>query len=341
MKAKPITLKEIAARLNVSLSTVSRALHKHPSIGISTQLKVEKLAKELNYEPNQTAIFFQKGKTYTIGVILPDLSEAFFSTAISAIEDAAYGRDYTVLLAQSHDDGEREKKLVEKMKKHRVDGLIVSVSKTTFTFDHFENLKSYNIPVVFFDRIPPIKDIHFVGCDITAGSVEAVTYLLRKGHRSIGLINGPPALAASGERKDGYIKAMIKNGLKYDPSLIVSCDLTEEGTKQALEKLLANKRPPTAIVAFNDYVSLYAIMHTRNLNINLADLQFVSYANLPLINFMDRVPVASVEQFPYQQGKKAAVILLDLLTNTDQSFHESQGYYRIVLKPQLVENRSI
>src|ERR1700728_2458773 len=103
MSSKPITIKEIASILNISVSTVSRALHDHPSIGLTTRLKVKKLAKELNYEPNQTAIFFQKGKTYTIGVILPELSESFFSTAVSAIEDTAYKKNYTVLLAQSHD----------------------------------------------------------------------------------------------------------------------------------------------------------------------------------------------------------------------------------------------
>ncbi len=340
MEGKPTTLKEIAKILKVSVSTVSRALHKHPSIGITTQQKVQKLAKELNYEPNQTAIFFQKGRTFTIGVILPELSEAFFSTAISAIEDTAFQRDYTVLLAQSHDDEEKEKQLVEKMKNHRVDGLLVSVSKTTANFDHFELLKHYNIPVVFFDRVPPLKNIHYVACNIETGSIEAVTYLLQKGHRSIGLINGPAALSASGERREGYIKAMTKNRLKFDPSLIVSCDLTEEGTKIALDHLLANKRSPTAIVTFNDYVSLYAIKHARNLNINLdKELEFVSYANLPLINYMDHVPIASVEQFPYLQGQKAADILLDLLSNKQQSPDENQGFYKVIIESQLVENK--
>lgn len=340
MSAKPATIKEIAKILNVSISTVSRALHKHPSIGLNTQLKVQKLAKELNYEPNQTAISFQKGKTYTVGVILPELSEAFFSAAVSAIEDTAYKRNYTVLLAQSHDDEEKEKQLVEKMKNHRVDGLLVSVAKTTASFAHFDMLKRYNIPVVFFDRIPPIKNIHYVACNMETGSIEAVNYLLQKGHRSIGMINGPPTLAASGERKEGYIKAMTKNRLKFDPSLIISCDLTEKSTQVALEVLMANKRRPTAIVTFNDYVSLYAIKHARHLNINLnKDLQFVSYANLPLINYMDNVPVASVEQFPYLQGQKAADILLDLLASKPQSADEVQAYYKVIVESQLVENR--
>jgi DNA-binding LacI/PurR family transcriptional regulator len=338
MKGKPTTIKEIATLLNVSVSTVSRALHKHPSIGLTTQLKVQKLAKELNYEPNQTAIFFQQGKTYTIGVILPELSEAFFSAAISAIEDTAYKRNYTVLLAQSHDDAEKEKQLVEKMKNHRVDGLLVSVSKTTSSFDHFDMLKRYNIPVVFFDRIPPIKNIHYVACNMETGSMEAVNYLLQKGHRSIGMINGPQTLAASGERKEGYIKAVTKNRLKFDPTLVVSSDLTEKGTQAALENLLANKRRPTAIVTFNDYVALYAINHARNLKVNLdKDLQFVSYANLPIINYMDYVPIASVEQFPYLQGQKAADILMDLLSQKEQP-SDVQAYYKVIVESQLVEN---
>lgn len=340
MKRTPVTIKQIATLLNVSVSTVSRALHKHPSIGLVTQLKVQKLAKELNYEPNQTAIFFQKGKTYTIGVILPELSEAFFSAAISAIEDTAYKRNYTVLLAQSHDDEEKEKQLVEKMKNHRVDGLLVSVSKTTSNFEHFDMLKRYNIPVVFFDRIPPLKNIHYVACNMETGSMEAVNYLLQKGHRSIGMINGPATLAASGERKEGYMKAILKCRIKYDPSLVVSCDLTESGTCKALDSLIANKRNPTAIVAFNDYVFLYAVNHALRLKIDLGkDLQFVSYANLPIINYLNYVPMASVEQFPYLQGQKAADILLDLLTQKEQPVDEGQAYYKVIIESKLVENK--
>ncbi|PST84829.1 LacI family transcriptional regulator [Pedobacter yulinensis] len=337
MQQKPTTIKEIAKKLNISISTVSRALHDHPSIGLITRQKVKRMAEEMNYEPNQTAILFQKGKTYTIGVILPELSEDFFSSAISAIEDVANKRNYNVLLAQSHDDQDKEKQLVEKMKNHRVDGLLVSVAKTTSTFEHFDMLKRYNIPVVFFDRVPPLKDIHYVACNMETGSIEAVNYLLKKGHRSIGMINGPATLAASGQRKEGYVKAMLKNRLKFDPSLIVGCDLTESGTIRALDELLDNRRRPTAIVTFNDYVSLYAIRHARKLGIDLAsDLDFVSYANLPIINFMDHTPIASVEQFPYVQGQRAADILFDLLNS--KSEEGQAAFYKIVIESQLVES---
>jgi LacI family transcriptional regulator, repressor for deo operon, udp, cdd, tsx, nupC, and nupG len=339
MTEKPATIKEIAKSLNISVSTVSRALHDHPSIGITTKIRVKQKAIELNYEPNHAAIHFQKGKTFTLGVILPELSESFFSSAISGIEDTAYQRNYTVLFAQSHDDEEQEKKLVEKMKNQRVDGLLVSISKNTSNYEHFEMLKNQNIPVVFFDRVPALKNINYVNCNIETGTFDAVTFLLKKGHRSIGLLNGPTSLQATIERKEGYIKAMVKNRLKFDPSLVINCDLTEEGTINAMDKLLNNKRKPTAIVTFNDYVALYAIRHARTLGIKInEDIDFVSYANLPIINYMDHVPLASVEQFPYQQGQKATDILLDRISKVPMKADADQAFYRITIDSKLIVN---
>ncbi len=338
MSRKPITIKEIAKKLNISVSSVSRALHDHPSIGLSTRIKVKKMAEQLGYTPNLAAISFQKGKTNTIGVIVPELSEAFFATAISAIENVANQRNYTVLFAQSHDDEQKEKQLVEKMLNHRVDGLLVSVAKNTSDFSHIEVFKKNKIPLVFFDCIPPIKDIHYVVCNMETGTLEAVNYLLKQGHRSIGLINGPSALYASKERKEGYIKAFTKNRLKYDPTLVTDCDLSEKSTEEALELLLSNKRRPTAIVTFNDYIALYAINHAKKLGLDIAkDIEFVSYSNLPLFKFMDFGPKASVEQFPYRQGEKSAEILLDLIHQHEHSTEDGNAYYKVFIESQLIE----
>src|SRR5689334_17533228 len=178
MDQKPATIKEIAMRLNVSVSTVSRALHNHPSIGLHTRMQVKKLATELHYEPNQAAISFKKGRTFTIGVILPNLGEEFFSMAINSIEDMASKNNYTVLIGQSHDDKEREKKIVETMRKHRVDGLLASISKNTDSYEHFEELKKYKIPVVFFDRVPQSKDVYKVSCSLKRSSIDMVDWLI-------------------------------------------------------------------------------------------------------------------------------------------------------------------
>lgn len=336
MSAKLPTIKEIAKQLNISASTVSRALNGHPGIGLRTRTRVQELASQLNYEPNQTALFFQQRKTYTIGVILPELSELFFSASISGIEDAAEKNNYTVLLGQSHDSEEREKKIVETMKNHRVDGLIVSIAKNTTNYDHFEALKKYGIPVVYFDRIPNMANIHYVACNMASGTIQAINYLFKNGHRVIGMINGPEKLFASQERKQGYQQAMSKSRLKFDPSLVVNTDLTQEGTYRATEELLKSKRKPTAIVAFNDYVAMdavkCAVTHKRKIN---KDLCFVSYANLPISNYTAYPPMASVEQFPYQQGQKATEILLELLSQSDND-QQNSTYYKIILDSQLV-----
>ena len=200
-------------RLNVSVSTVSRALHNHPSIGLRTKMQVQKLAEELNYEPNQAAISFKQGKTFTIGVILPNLGEQFFSTAINGVEDVASQNNYTVLIGQSHDDIEREKKIVDTMRRHRVDGLIVSLSKNTTSYEHFEQLEKYSIPVVFFDRVPDTPEAYSVSCNLRNSSVELVDWLVSKGHNHIGFIKGPDTMLPSLERLNGYLEGLKKNKL--------------------------------------------------------------------------------------------------------------------------------
>lgn len=340
MSLKQPTIKEIARKLNISISTVSRALHDHPSIGLRTKTRVKELARELEYEPNQTAIFFQQRKTFTIGVILPELSENFFSTAMSGIEDAAYKKSYTVLIGQSHDSEEREKQIVETMKKHRVDGLIISIAKNTVDYEHFHSLKRSHIPVVFFDRIPKMDSIHYVACNMESGTVQAVSYLLKLGHRVIGMINGPEKLQASVDRLDGYMKALKKHRLKYDPNLIIGSDLTKEGTEDAMRQLLTQRRKPTAIVAFNDYIVLDAVNYARKMKLKInKDITFVSYANQPLSHYMAYPPLASVEQYPYLQGQKATETLLELLSREDSEV-ENNAYYRIILESQLVVTES-
>jgi LacI family repressor for deo operon, udp, cdd, tsx, nupC, and nupG len=336
MTGKPATLKEIAHRLNISISTASRALNNEKGIGLGTRNRVKALAQELNYEPNQTAICFQQGRTFTIGVIVPELSEAFFSKSISGIEDVAEKNNYSVLIAQSHDNKEREKKIIETMKKNRVDGLIVSISKSTDNYDHFEILGKYNIPIVFFDRIPKMPNIHSVTCNMEAGTIQAINFILKRGHRVVGMINGPKYLIASEERLKGYMAALSKKRLKFDPSIIVSTDLTIEGTHYAMRELLSSKRKITAIVTFNDYVALDAVKFAQqnNLRIN-KDISFISYANLPISNYSAFPPLASVEQFPYEQGKKAVETLLELLVKTKVEARD-KTFYKSVIDSKLV-----
>lgn len=337
MENKPTTIKEIANKLNVSVSTVSRALHNHPSIGLRTKMQVQKLAEELRYEPNLAAISFKQGKTLTVGVILPNLGEEYFSMAINGIEDIATLNNYTVLIGQSHDEAEREMKIVDSMRRHRVDGMLVSLAKTTKSYEHFEQLKKYNIPVVFFDRVPDLQEAYCVSCNLENSSVELVDWLVKKGHKRIGFIKGPDSIILSQERLNGYYKGLENHKLKPERSLIVSTDLSKEKTTDAIHKLLALKSRPTAVITFNDYVALDAIKYTRAQGIKVnKDIFFVSYANLPITSYLDEPPLASVEQFPYQQAEKATEMLFQLINNKD----ENKDFPRkVILESKLVINK--
>jgi LacI family repressor for deo operon, udp, cdd, tsx, nupC, and nupG len=328
------TIKEMARRLNVSASTISRALSDHPRIGLKTKEKVRKLAHELGYEPNSQAIFFKKQKTFVIGVILPSIREEFFSQAISGIEATTIQSKYTILFGQSYDDYNREVIVAETMKRQRVDGLIISLSKETNRLSHLEAFKKINIPVVYFDRVPASEKNHKVFCNMKKGTIEMVNWLFAKSIRRIALINGPQALFASKERLAGYIEGMAKHKLKVDMQLVEETDFSSGSTYRAVTKLLALKKRPEAIISFNDYVHMDAVKAALQQRIKVnKEMLFASYSNLNITGYTSHPPAASVEQYPYEQGKIAAEILFKIL-NTPQDAPES--YIKHQIDPILI-----
>lgn len=327
MKNAPPTLKEIAKRLKLSTSTVSRALKDHPSIGLVTTMRVKKLAEELNYEPNNRAIFFKQQKTFTIGVVLPSLSESFFSTAISAIENKASEEDYTVILGQSLDDEKRQFRILETLRKHRVDGIIVSVAKNTSNFEFIETLDKAGIPIVFFDCVPDRDDVVRIVSDLKPGIMEAIDTFVSCGHHRIALINGPQTLLASRERLEGYKQGLKKKNIPFSEDYVFTSDLSEEDNKRVMIDLVALPDRPSAIICFSDYVALdtMKVAKEKGLNIN-QDVSFISFSNFPIWNHIENKPMASIEQFAGKQAEKAADILFDLI-NKDQSIEKKLTSY--------------
>ncbi|MBL7872290.1 MAG: LacI family DNA-binding transcriptional regulator [Cyclobacteriaceae bacterium] len=336
MKKRAPTIKEIAKMLNLSVSTVSRALHDNTHISPATIKRVKEVAEELEYEPNQMAMFLQSGKTFTLGVIIPHLSEAFFSEAISGIEDYASEHNYNVLMGQSHDSVDREKKIVGAMKNHRVDGILVSIAKNSKDFNHFEILQKYEIPVVFFDRVPERAEFNTVTCKMETGMFEAVDFLAKKGHTRIAFMNGPRDLLATRERQMGYESSLKALHLINNAEYVVHSDLSSESTHRAMQQLITLNPKPTAVIAFNDYVALDAMQYARKMNIQInQDISFVSFANLPINNYMENPPLASVEQFPYRQGQRATELLLQILS-IPKNKREQEVIRKIILEPRLV-----
>ncbi|MFC0184124.1 DNA-binding transcriptional regulator, LacI/PurR family [Pseudarcicella hirudinis] len=326
------TMKEIAKELGTSVSTVSRALQNHPRIGLRMKERVKELALKLNYVPNSTAIHLKKKRNYNIGIVLPYLTEQFFSLAITGIEDILFEKGYRALVVQSRNDYEREKQSITSLIQHGVDGIIVSVASETYNYSHFNELNSHGIPIVFFDRVVKILPNSCVYGDIAIGAFEAVEYLISQGMTKIALLNGPSTLIASDERLTGYIKALKKHDAQININYIKSVDLSKEDTIRKTHELLNLEEPPQAVLAFHDYVALDSmqICRERGFAIN-KDIFFVSFSNLSFCSYLEQPPIASVEQFPYEMGEKAAKILIKAIEHPADYIRQE-----IIIKSKLV-----
>lgn len=302
------------------MSTVSRALSDHPRIGLKTKEAIRKIAEELGYEPNPKAIFFKQQKSFVIGVVVPHITEDFFSHSINGIEDTAIEYGYTILFGQSHDSLEKEKQVVNAIKRQRVDGLLISLSKETNHYEHLETLEKLNIPIVYFDRVPPRDKVNKVYCNLYTGMVEMIEWLFKNGRKRIAFINGPNEIAASRDRFDGYVQGISKRKLKVDMQMVEQTDLSEKSTAAAVERLLALKRRPDAIITFNDYVHLDAVKYARYMGIKINDeIVFASFANISMNKYAAYPPAVSIDQFPYKQGKAAMELIIDILKHKELS----------------------
>jgi DNA-binding LacI/PurR family transcriptional regulator len=331
------TIKEIAQKLSISISTVSRALQNHPRIGLRTREKVNDLAKKLNYTPNPAALSLKKNTTRNIGVILPNLQEEFFSLSITAIEDIVSDKGYNVFISQSRDTLAKEEKAIKSFINSRVDGIIASISAETYQYRHFKELESFGIPIVFFDRTPKVFPCFKVRSNVMDGAFAAVEFLAQKGARHIALLNGPAFLEISDERQQGYLSAIKQLGLSTTPAYVKSTDLSTEDTSKKMLDLLALPQPPDAVLAFNDYVALDAMRACKQKGIlPNSEVLFASFANLPITTYMDNPPIASVEQFAYQMGEKAAHLLINVMENSHQDDAEPLSFEEIIVHTQLI-----
>lgn len=309
-----ITIKDIAAKLGISPSTVSRALKDHPDISDATKKAVKDLAEEWDYQPNSIALSLRSRKSNIIGVIVPQIVHHFFSTVISGIEDVAYNAGYNVMVCQSNEKYEREKADINALVSSRAEGLLVSFSKETSDFSHLTRLQKKGIPLVFFDRISEEMDTSSVIVDDYGGAFRATEHLIEQGCKRIAHLAGPKHLLLSQNRLEGYQEALEKHGLPVDESLIVECDdeLTvtpNKGIEQTLH-LLNLPEPPDGIFANNDMTAIGAIKAIGSKGLKVPDdVAVVGYSDW-LLSAMMEPSLTMVAQPGYEMGKAAAEILL-------------------------------
>ncbi|MBW3468185.1 LacI family DNA-binding transcriptional regulator [Arthrospiribacter ruber] len=339
MKLGQATIKDIARELNVSSSTVSRALKDYPGISDETKRRVKELADKLNYRPNAVALSLRKSKSFTIGVIIPEVVHFFFSTVISGIEEVAFSNGYNVILCQTNERLDREKSSIDTMLSNQIDGLLVSFSKETTEFDHFSKLMDLDFPIVFFDRLPEIPNAVNVTVNDFEGAYQAVKHLLEQGYKRIVHLAGPSNLAISKKRKEGYLKALAEAGIEADESLIIECPGGNEKesfdvTKQLFEN---EKNRPDAIFAHHDIVAAGAMMALKSLDLRIPeDVGLVGYSNWQFSSMIDP-PLSTVSQPGFKIGETAITMLLEMI---DKKRDYKSEPVQVVLDTELLVRKS-
>ncbi len=304
---KGVTIKDIARRLNMSISTVSKALNNNPVIAVLTRERVQKFARECNYIPNEAARHFQQNKSMNLGVIMPDLLDQFYVLAVNGIEDVAYKTNYNVIVTQSHERLRKEEMVIENMIRNRVDGVIIAVTKNTTSTEKFKRLLQTGIPVVFLSRSFYEPAFDYVCTNNEDGAMKAMKFLFGRGHRRIAHLMGPKTFQTSYLRLDGYKKALRRQGIGFSEELVEEVDLTPGQTIAAVDRLMQLKDPPTAFFTFKNYISLDVIRHlNKNFPERAKKIDVVGFGNLPLLQHLDHKPAASIDENSYQMGVKAA-----------------------------------
>ncbi|MDN3687604.1 LacI family DNA-binding transcriptional regulator [Cyclobacterium jeungdonense] len=337
MKRRHATLSDIAKALNVSASTVSRALHDSPLIRKETKDSVIAMAKALNYQPNQQAIGLLNKKTKIIGVIVPEITGYFFATAINGLQDFVENTGYKLIIGQSNESFDQEAKLMETLSLARVDGLIISPTSETTSNIHLEKFRESGIPVVVFDRDCPnfLSDKVFV--DDYEGAFQAVDYLIKTGCRKIAHLGGPANLTTCRCRKRGYLDALTQNGITPDPQLILEVPgFTPDCGEEIIRDLLDREAIPDAIFAVNDAVAIgtMPVILEKGLRIP-QDISLIGFDDEPYSQYF-MPSLTTVWQPVYELGLLSGRILMNHILHSPEEY----DYRYELLKPELIVRQS-
>ncbi|RQO77833.1 hypothetical protein DBR40_07630 [Pedobacter sp. KBW01] len=331
----PVTLKFLAEKLKMSVSTVSKALNNYPTINEYTKKRVQEMARELHFTPNKSAINLKEKKSRIIGIILPNLLDHFFTRSIYGVEQFATQNGYNVIISQSHDDLEKEIQSANMLLRSRVDGLIVAISKHTQDFAHLDQFENMGIPVVYYTRNPSFNlSCHKVLGNTFQGCYKATQFLIDRGHKKIAYLGGPKMINFTHDRFNGYINALKDNGVPFSADLVAYTDFDKENTISAIQNLFANPQDtPTALVAFKEPILFDAIKYLRSINHpNLDKIECIGFGNTSFISYLDSPPVASVEENPESVGENAIKLLLQLINREI----DMENYQKVMVDCKLI-----
>lgn len=317
MKNVQATIRDLALKLNISISTVSRALRNAPDVNSETKIAVQELARRLHYEPNKVAQSLRIKKTNTLGVIVPQINLHFFSSAISGIQEYAATHNYGVMICQSLECLNTEIANVHMLVSNRVDGLLISLSCETDSYDHLNVLLEKEIPIVLFDRVSDELEVTKVIVDDHDGAYKAVEYLIKTGCREIAYIGGPDHLYISNQRLKGYLDALSRYEINVYDDLIIHCNNLMLDPVIAVRDLLHRDKRPDAFFCMNDPIAIQIMLVLKEQNIRIPEeISIIGFTNEHVSQFIEP-SLTTVSQPSYQIGHMAAELFLQQIENKD------------------------
>lgn len=337
MDNKPsITIHDIARELNISASTVSRALNDNPRISKATKEKIKAKALEMGYQPNIIASNLRNQKTNTIGIVVPLINRHFFSSFISGVEDVAFAKGYNVIISQSNDLLEKEKQIVHSLFSNRVDGLIASLSMQTNEFDHFQLFSKKEIPIVFFDRVVPELEAHKIVVDDFMVGFKATEHLIQQGYKRIAHLAGPTVLHTYRDRMKGYRAALEKNNIPIDEDLIIYSRLTRIDGQDAIKRLLALPQPPDAVFCGNDTSALAMMVYLKKIGVRIPqDFGLIGFSDEPFSEVVTP-SISTLKQPAFEMGVKAAELLIQEI----ESKNRLSEHLTITMPTEVIQRES-
>lgn len=314
MKSKLISINDIARALGISPSTVSRALKDHPDISTETKRVVKEYAEQVNYRPNALALSLKRQRSNTLGLVIPEIVHHFFSSVISGIEELAYAKGYRLIICQSNEDYQREVINTQVLLDNRVDGIFISMSKTTKDHGHFKDLIDSGIPLVFFDRVSEEVETDRVVTADFDGALIATSHILERGCKKILHLASPQHLLIGRLRLGGYQKALTNYGITQNPAYILQCDTRKE-VFELKDQILRLAPEIDGIFAVNDFTAIAAMQLLQENGYKIPDnIAVTGFGNDPIASIASP-PLTTVEQRGFEMGRQAVEILIRRIEN--------------------------
>lgn len=329
-----VTLRDIARETGLSVNTISRALNGKPDVNPGTRQRVEDTAARLGYVPNSLARSLVGGQSCTIGLIISDLQNPFYSKVAQGVEEAARARGYSTILVNTNEREEDERQAVRVLRSKRVDGMLIH--PTQGNSEHILQLRREGIPFVLINRHIDEVNPDYIINNNQKGAYMAMRHLLELGHRRVLHISGPERISSVRERIIGYKQALSEFNIPFDERLLVHTLLDMQSAYETTLRVLRGGITPTAIYTYSDLLAIGALKALRELNLKVPDdISLVGYDDIDFAAFLE-VPLTTIRQQMYEIGRQAVELLIGIIH--DPSYQP--GKYRIVLDPELVIRRS-